>query len=94
MNYSHTAADGTRETFTDNLDGTGLLERFNPAGETVQSETIFGLPVLVPQPLDTTGALATLLVVEGVLALSDAALAIQQSEQALIDEALAWGIPT
>jgi hypothetical protein len=94
VNYSHTAADGTRETFTDNQDGTGLLERFNAAGETVQSETITGLPVPVPQPLDTTGALATLLVVEGVLTLTDAALAVQQPEQALIDEAEAWSIPT
>jgi hypothetical protein len=52
----------------------------------------FEMPDPQPQPLDPTGALATLLVVDGVLALSDAALAIHQPEQALIDEAVAWGL--
>ena len=92
MNYSHTAADGTRETFVDHGDGTGTVERFDANGDLIQSETVTGIPVHVPQPLDPTGALATLLVVDGVLALSDAALAIQQTEQALIDEAEAWSL--
>jgi hypothetical protein len=52
----------------------------------------FEMPDPDPQPLDATGALATLLVVDGVLALADAALALHQPEQALIDEAVAWGL--
>jgi len=50
------------------------------------------MPDPEPQPLDSTGALATLLVVEGVLAITDAANAIRQPEQALIDEAEAWSL--
>lgn len=43
-----------------------------------------------PQPLDPTGALATLLVVEGVLPIADAANAIGATPQQLIDEAEGW----
>jgi hypothetical protein len=43
-----------------------------------------------PQPLDETGALATLLVISGAVSLADAANAVNQPEQALIDEAEAW----
>jgi hypothetical protein len=43
-----------------------------------------------PQPLDETAALATLLVITGAVTLADAANAVNQPEQALIDEAQAW----
>lgn len=42
------------------------------------------------EPLDPAGALATLLVVEGVLPLQDAANAVYQTPEALILEAEAW----
>lgn len=42
------------------------------------------------EPLDPAGALATLLVVEGVLPLQDAANAVGQTPEALILEAQAW----
>lgn len=44
-----------------------------------------------PQPLDATGALATLLAVESVLSVEDAANAVGLTEQDLVNEALAWG---
>ena len=43
-------------------------------------------------PLDQVGALATLLVVEGVTDLTSAASVVRLPEQALIDEALAWSL--
>lgn len=43
-------------------------------------------------PLDNTGALATLLVVQGVLALQDAANAIHEEPAHLIAEAEAWSL--
>lgn len=48
------------------------------------------VPDPVQQPLDPAGALATLLVVEGVLPLQDAANAVQQTPEALVLEAEAW----
>jgi hypothetical protein len=44
-----------------------------------------------PKPLDATGALATLLAVEQVLTVQDAANAVGLTEQDLVNEALAWG---
>lgn len=43
-----------------------------------------------PQPLDPLGALATLLVVEGILPITDAANAAGVTPQQLIDEAEGW----
>ncbi len=43
-------------------------------------------------PLDATGALATLLVVEGVLPLQDAANAIHEEPEHLEHEAQAWAL--
>jgi hypothetical protein len=43
-------------------------------------------------PLDPAGALATLLVVEGVLPLQDAANAIGQEPEHLVAEAEAWSL--
>lgn len=42
-------------------------------------------------PLDAVGALATLLAVESVLTVQDAANAVGLTEQDLVNEALAWG---
>lgn len=44
------------------------------------------------EPLDATGALATLLVVEGVLPLQDAANAIHEEPEHLEHEAQAWAL--
>ena len=43
-------------------------------------------------PLDPTGALATLLVVEGVVSLQDAANALHEEPAHLEPEAQAWGV--
>jgi hypothetical protein len=45
-----------------------------------------------PQPLDATGALATLLAVESVLTVQDAANAVGLTSQDLINEAEAWSV--
>jgi hypothetical protein len=44
------------------------------------------------QPLDASGALATLLVVQGVLSIDDAANAVGVASQDLINEAQAWAV--
>jgi hypothetical protein len=51
-------------------------------------------PVWVPEfpPLDPAGALATLLVVEGVLPLEDAAHSVGTTGDHLVHEATAWGV--
>jgi hypothetical protein len=45
-----------------------------------------------PQPLDATGSLATLLAVEQVLTVGDAANAVGLTPQDLINEAEAWSV--
>jgi hypothetical protein len=45
-----------------------------------------------PRPLDATGALATLLAVESVLTVQDAANAVGLTPQDLINEAEAWAV--
>lgn len=81
--------DGTTlvRTIDDNGDGTGTITEY-PSGITSVCE----MAIPVQEPLDPIGTLATLLVVDGVLTLTDAALAIRQSEQALIAEAEAWSL--
>jgi len=93
LNYSHTMADGTRETGVNNGDGTFTVTNYAADGTVVGTETLTGLPVepLYP-PLDATGALATLLVVEGVLPLVDASNAIHEEPAHLEHEALAWSV--
>lgn len=92
MDYSHTEADGTRETFTDNHDGTATLVRYASDGTVTHTETVT-VPVTPLYPsLDPTGALATLLVVEGVLPLQDAANALHEEPAHLEHEAQAWGL--
>jgi hypothetical protein len=58
------------------------------------SQTFLDLQIPDPlyPPLDSTGALATLLVVVGTLDLQDAANAIHEEPAHLEHEALAWGL--
>jgi len=92
-NFSQTFLDGTRHVGFNNGDGTFTTTSYDATGAVVSTETVTGLPIEpMYLPLDPTGALATLLVVDGVLTLTDAALAIRQSEQALIAEAEAWSL--
>jgi hypothetical protein len=92
MNYSNTYADGTRQTFVDNGDGTGTRTDYAADGSVTSTETVTGLPVFVYPPLDPTGALATLLVVTGALELADAANAIHEEPAHLVAEAEAWSL--
>lgn len=81
------------EAFTDNGDGTGTRTTYAADGTVEAIETVSGLPVIPPYPpLDATGALATLLVVEGVLGLQDAANAVHEEPAHLEHEAQAWGV--
>lgn len=93
INYSHTQADGSRQTGVNNGDGTFTVTSYAADGTVLSTETLTGLPIepLYP-PLDATGALATLLVVEGVLPLADAANAIHEEEAHLVHEAEAWSV--
>ena len=92
MNYSNTYADGTRETFVDNGDGTGTHTHYAADGSVTSTETVTGLEPFIYPPLDATGALATLLVVEGVVPLQDAANAIGEEPAHLVAEAEAWSL--
>ena len=56
------------------------------------NQTIVDLVDLPQQPLDSVGALATLLVVTGQLGLMDAANAIGQTPETLVAEAEAWAV--
>lgn len=81
------------EAFTDNGDGTGTRTTYNADGTVEAIETVSGLPVIPPfPPLDATGALATLLVVEGVVGLQDAANALHEEPAHLIHEAESWAL--
>jgi hypothetical protein len=62
-----------------------------PAGTVGAFELADPVVPLYP-PLDATGALATLLVVDGVLPLTDAANAIHEEEAHLVHEAEAWSV--
>lgn len=81
------------ERITDYGDGTGIKLVYDLDGTLLESEELTGLPIFPTYPsLDGTGALATLLVVEGALALSDAANAVDLEEEHLISEAEAWSL--
>lgn len=80
------------ERVVDNGDGTGVRHTYEDGVE-VATENLVGLPVNPLWPsLDSTGALATLLVVEGVLPLADAANAIHEEPEHLVHEAEAWSL--
>ena len=79
------------ERTVNNNDGTGTHTTFDADGNVTSETTLTGLPIVPPfDPLDATGALATLLVVDGVVALQDAANAIGEEPAHLIHEATAW----
>lgn len=65
--------------------------------DVIPAGTLGGYTVTTPDPppyppLDATGALATLLVVDGVVTLQDAANAIGEEPEHLVHEAEAWGV--
>lgn len=62
-----------------------------PTGTTGYYEVVRPDPAQFP-PLDATGALATLLVVEGVLDIGDAAHSVGTTGEHLVHEATAWGV--
>lgn len=82
------------EELVDHGDGTGTRTTYAADGTVESTETVSGLPLPGPPfpPLDSTGALATLLVVEGVLDLQDAANALHEEPAHLEHEAHAWGV--
>ena len=67
---------------------TRMIYRLNSNGDIIETTKIEDSPQM---PLDATGALATLLAVESVLTVQDAANAVGLTEQDLVNEALAWG---
>jgi hypothetical protein len=82
-------------SITDNNDGTGLRQTFDADGNVTSEETLAGLPIVPPfPPLDPAGAgpLATLLVVEGVLPLEDAAHSVGTTGDHLVHEAISWSV--
>jgi hypothetical protein len=92
LNYSHTRADLTRETGVNNGDGTFTVTRYAADGTVTSTDTLTVPVEPAFPPLDPTGALATLLVVEGVLPLQDAANVIHEEPAHLEHEALAWSV--
>lgn len=78
--------------FTDNGDGTGTVTVYDPdTGEPVTTTGVTGLEVKPPYPpLDPTGVVVTLLVVEQVLTLEVGAAALRVEPDHLQHEALAW----
>jgi YD repeat-containing protein len=74
-------------------DGTGLRQTFDADGNVTSEETLTGLPIVPPfPPLDPAGALATLLVVEGVLPIEDAAHSVGTTGDHLVHEAISWSV--
>ena len=81
------------ERTVDHNDGTATVITYDADCTVTSTETITGLPIVPPfPPLDATGALATLLVVEGIVSLQDAANALHEEPAHLEHEALAWGV--
>ena len=74
----------------DNGDGTGVRYDYAADGSVTGTQALTDLPVFTWTALDATGALATLLVVQGVLPLQDAANAVHEEPEHLQAEALAW----
>ena len=76
----------------DNGDGTGTFTTYDEAGSLINTTPMIGLPLASYEPLDPTGSLATLLVVEGLVSITDAANAIRQEAAHLEHEAMAWSL--
>jgi len=86
-------ADGNLlDRVTDNGDGTGTHYVYDANGSVVLTEELTGLPVFTYPSLDNSGALAALLVVEGVLPIEDAANSQHTTTEHLIAEAEAWSL--
>jgi hypothetical protein len=80
------------ETLEDDHAGTLTRTVYLPDGS-VDFVEVTSIPVTAPyEPLGATGALATLLVVEGVVGLQDAANALGEEPGHLTHEALAWQV--
>jgi YD repeat-containing protein len=94
MNRELFTSDGLLvERTVNNNDGTGTHTTFDADGNVTSETTLTGLPIIPPfDPLDATGALATLLVVEGVLDIDDAANALHEQPAHLEHEAQAWAL--
>jgi YD repeat-containing protein len=94
MNRELFTSDGRLvERTVNNNDGTGTHTTFDADGNVTSETALTGLPIVPPfDPLDATGALATLLVVEGVLDIDDAANAIHEEPAHLEHEAQAWAL--
>jgi len=95
LNYSTTAADGSRETGTNNGDGTFTVAHYAPDGALLSTEVLEGLPVEPDHvPLDPHGQLVTLLVVVGALTLDDAEHVAGDgvTSSDLVAEAEAWSL--
>ena len=89
------AADGVTvvSRTTDNGDGTGTEIVYDIDGSVIRTDQLTVLPIFAYGQLDNAGALATLLVVEGVLGLQDAANTVANGDTAhLIAEAEAWAV--
>lgn len=78
----------------DNGDGTGVRYNYDAEGNITSQDDLTGLPIQTWPSMDNAGALATLLVVEGVLPIEDAANTQQTVPEHLIAEAEAWSVAT
>ena len=94
MNRELFTSDGLLvERTVNNNDGTGTHTTFDADGNVTSETALTGLPIIPPfDPLDATGALATLLVVEGVLDIDDAAHSVGTTGEHLVHEAQAWAL--
>jgi hypothetical protein len=88
------AADGVTvvSRTIDNGDGTGTEIVYDVDGSVIRTDQLTGLPIVTYGPLDAAGALATLLVVEGVLPIEDAANSQHTTPGHLVAEAEAWAL--
>lgn len=81
------------ERVVDNGDGTGTRTTWAEDGTMLTTEALTGLEI-VPAfpPLDDAGALATLLAVNGVITVQEAANVEHVPVEHIIHEALAWSL--
>lgn len=87
------APDGVTLAYTLDVepDGTGVLTRYNPDGTVASTEASVGLtPIPAFPPLDDAGALATLLAINGVITVQEAANIEHVPVEHIQHEALAW----
>lgn len=94
MNVTEYGPDGTTlvHTVVDNGDGTGVETHYDENGNVTEVVELTGLPIFTWPALDSAGALATLLVIEGVLPIEDAANAVRTVPENLVAEAEAWSV--